>query len=309
MSWVSYDVALLDELSARFDLRKPNDQALRKIVENIQSESFREVVCDLATGVGKTYITAALIEYLAIQGKRNILIVTPGKTIQEKTINNFTPGHPKYIAGGDFTPTLITAENFRRGGVGDVLHDESALKLFVFNVQQLTRPTDANSGKKTHEINEYIGSTLYEHLQQADDLVVIADEHHVYNGQAKVFSASIRDLTPRALVGLTATPDAQDKDKVIYRYSLAEAIADHLVKVPVIAYRRDGQKDETTQLADACHLLRIKEAAYTTYARESAAEPVKPVLFVVCQTWTMPRVSLRSCARTSSLGTAKPFWR
>lgn len=99
MNWIDYDVPLLDELSARYDLRKPNDQALRKIVENIRSNDFREVVCDLATGVGKTYISAALIEYLAQQGKRNILIVTPGKTIQEKTINNFTPGHPKYIAG------------------------------------------------------------------------------------------------------------------------------------------------------------------------------------------------------------------
>lgn len=284
MTWITRDDALLDELSSRFDLRKPNDEALREIVEHIQQDEFREVVCDLATGVGKTYISAALIEYLARQGKRNILIVTPGRTIQEKTISNFTVGHAKYIPGGDYRPTLITAENFKRGGVGDALHDDATLKLFIFNVQQLTRPSEANAGKKTHELNEYIGSTLYEYLQEAEDLVVIADEHHVYNGQAKVFSAAIRDLKPRALVGLTATPNASDEDKVIYRYSLAAAIADHLVKVPVIAYRRDGQKDETTQLADACHLLRVKEASYKALIAEQSLPPINPVLFVVCQT-------------------------
>jgi type III restriction enzyme len=284
LSWIEKDAGLLDDISSRFDLRKPNEQALREIIDHVHGDVFKEVVCDMATGVGKTYISAAFIEYLASQGKRNILIVTPGKTIQEKTINNFTQGHPKYITGGYFRPVLITAENFKRGGIGDVLHDPNVLKLFIFNVQQLTRPSEANSGKKTHELNEFIGSTLYEYLQNADDLTVIADEHHVYNGKAKVFSSTIRELGPRAMVGLTATPDATDEDKVIYRYSLAAAIADQLVKVPVIAYRKDGQKDERTQLADACHLLRVKEAAYASYTESQDQDPVHPVLFVVCQT-------------------------
>ena len=71
---------------------------------------------------------------------------------------------------------------------------------------------------------------------------------------------------------------------MIYRYSLAEAIADGLVKVPVIVYRQDGHKDVETQLADACHLRRIKAAAYVTWAEGTGRVPVNPVLFVVCQT-------------------------
>ncbi|MET3718345.1 DEAD/DEAH box helicase family protein [Arthrobacter sp. UYEF21] len=283
MTWIEYDQGLIADVSSRMDLRQPNEEALATVIENIHTDEYREVVCDLATGVGKTYITAALIDYLAGQGVRNVLIVTPGKTIQDKTINNFTPGHPKFVPGGDYQPILITAENFNRGGIGDALHDSTTLKLFVFNVQQLIKPA-TNMSRKTRVNNEFIGSDLYSHLKSADDLVVIADEHHVYRGAAKAFSSAVRDLSPRALVGLTATPDKADESKVIYRYSLAAAIADHLVKVPVIAYRKDGQTDERTQLADACRLLEIKAAAYRQWTEHCHLEVVNPVLFVVCQT-------------------------
>ncbi len=283
MSWLEHDVGLIDEIASRMDLRAPNKAALGRIIENIHADDFHEVVCDLATGVGKTYLASALVDYLAAQGIRNILIVTPGKTIQDKTIANFSPGHPKYVPGAENRPLVVTADNFARGQVGDALHEADTLKLFVFNVQQLIRPT-TNTSRRVREMDEFIGGDLYSHLQAAGDLVVIADEHHVYRAQARAFSTAIRDLGPRALVGLTATPDPADEDKVIYRYSLAEAIADGLVKVPVIVYRQDGHKDIETQLADACHLRRIKAAAYSTWAEGTGHTPVNPVLFVVCQT-------------------------
>lgn len=281
MTWIESDHALVEEIASRLDLRAPNKAALSAIIEKIEVDNGVEVVCDLATGVGKTYLAAALVEYLAAQGVRNILIVTPGTTIQDKTVANFTPGSRKAVPGTESSPVLITAEHLR-GQVGDALHDPRQLKLFVFNVQQLIRPS-ANTARKSREVNEYIGGALYAHLQRADDLVVIADEHHVYRTQAKAFSAAIRDLNPRALVGLTATPSSSDESKVIYRYSLAEAIADGLVKIPVIVYRRDGHKDIRTQLADACRLREIKAAAYETWAIGSGNKQVNPVLFVVCQ--------------------------
>jgi len=241
MSWLEFDAGLVDGIASRMDLRAPNSAALLKVVEKIHFDEFTEAVCALATGVGKTYITAALIEYLAVQGVRDILIVTPGKTIQDKTIDNFTPGHRKFVPGAEYRPLLITAENFSRGQVGDALHEPDTLKLFVFNVQQLVRP-GANMSRRVREVDEFIGGDLYSHLQSARDLVVIADEHHIYRTQAKAFFAAIRDLRPRALVGLTATPDAADRNNVVYQYTLAEAIADGLVKVPVIVYRQDGHK-------------------------------------------------------------------
>ncbi|MEU1099524.1 DEAD/DEAH box helicase family protein [Streptomyces tibetensis] len=280
MTWITYDAELVEDIAAKLDLRTPNSAAIRAVAEAIADGDGREVVCSLATGVGKTYILAGLVDYLAAQGVRNILVVTPGTTIQEKTVFNFTPGHPKYVTGSEVEPLVITSENFSRGQVGDALHDNTVTKLFVFNVQQLIRPTDKTS-RKVRAQDEFIGTGLYQHLQQVDDLVVIADEHHVYNTKAKAFNNAITDLGARALVGLTATPAPGVEP--IFQYSLAEAIADGFVKIPVIVYRPDGRRDEETVLADACHLLRIKDAAWTAWAETQGKAPVHPVLFVVCK--------------------------
>jgi type III restriction enzyme len=283
MTWLAYDQGLINDIAARLDLRDPNKRALSAVIRRISADEFREVVCDLATGVGKTYIMAALVDYLAEQGVRNILVVTPGTTTQEKTIANFTPGSTKHVQGLDASPWLVTVETFRSGRVGEALRDPGVLKLFVFNVQQLIAPS-AGASRRMRTLDELIGTDLYSHLHATRDLVVIADEHHVYRAQARRFSAAVRDLQPRALVGLTATPDPADEDKVIFRYSLGEAIADKLVKIPVIVYRRDGHTDARTQLADACLLLRLKAAAYAGWASQDHQEAVSPVLFVVCQT-------------------------
>ncbi|WP_454149363.1 DEAD/DEAH box helicase family protein [Microbacterium lacticum] len=280
---ITYDEALLEEIAARFDLREPNRLALEKIVRAIEvaDGTFTELVADLATGVGKTFLMSSLIDYLAAQGARHVLVVTPGSVIQKKTLDNFDEASSKYVAGAEHVPVVITPENFRAGSVAAALRDPSALKVFVFNVQQLIRPTDKVS-RKVRDTDEYLGAALYEYLDEADDLFVIADEHHIYHEKAKAFSGAIRDLHPVALVGLTATPSPADLTKIVFQYTLGEAIADGHVKVPVIVYRKDGTKDERTQLADACQLLRAKRDAYAAYqAITSGAAEVRPVLFVV----------------------------
>lgn len=282
---ISVNRELLDDIASRFDLRLPNRTGVAATVKHLAQAGgeYVELVNDLATGVGKTFLMAALVEYLATQGIRNVLIVTPGSTIQKKTLANFDRASPKFVAGGDYVPLVITPENFRTSSMGAALHDKDQLKLFVFNVQQLIRPK-ATTSRRVYEVDENLGDALYDHLQGQDDLVVITDEHHVYHDKAASFSAAIRTLSPLALVGLTATPAKADEDKVIFQYTLAEAIADGLVKVPVLVYRQDGMKDERTRLADACHLLRRKDAAYKLYRSEfPEGAAVKPALFVVCQ--------------------------
>ncbi len=283
---ITYDEVLIEEIAARFDLREPNKNALSEIVRRIANgtSGYEEMIADLATGVGKTFLMSSLIEYLATQGVRHVLVVTPGSTIQRKTLANFDAASAKYVSGADIEPFIVTPDNFQAANVGAVLRDPRRLKVFVFNVQQLIRPTDKVSRKVRSE-DENLGDALYSHLEGADDLFVIADEHHVYREKAKAFSAAIRDLNPVALIGLTATPDKADYGKVVFQYTLGEAIADGHVKVPVIVYRKDGTKDERTQLADACQLLRHKEESYAVYRETNPDAPaVKPVLFVVCQT-------------------------
>ena len=280
---IYYDQSLLEEVAARLDLREPNKAAVRAVIRALSdSAGTIEVVCDLATAVGKTYIAAALIDYLASAGIRNVLIVTPGTTIQSKTVGNFTPGHPKYVSGLTAVPMVVTVEDYRRGAVGAALHDLDTLKLFVFNVQQIIRPT-VNMSRRVRSYDETLGEDLYSHLRQADDLVVIADEHHVYNPYARAFSAAVRDLGPMALVGLTATPHEKTPDEaIVFRYTLAEAIADGYVKVPVLVGRADGHTDARTQLADGCQMLRLKQAAVDEWAEQAGVKPVNSVMLVVC---------------------------
>jgi type III restriction enzyme len=284
---LSYDQPLINEIAARFDLRDPNRRALEAVVSSIakySDDEYPEVVADLATGVGKTFLMSSLVDYAASQGVRHVLVVTPGNVIQAKTLANFDEASGKYVPGADHPPFVITPENFRTGVVAAALRDESVLKVFVFNVHQLISPKQKNS-RKTRVVNENLGDALYAYLEKADDLLVIADEHHLYHENAKSFSAAIRDLRPFALVGLTATPAQSDSAKVVFQYTLGEAIADKHVKVPVIVYRRDGTKDERTQLHDACTLLRQKEAAYREFQSITPTAPkVKPVLFVVAST-------------------------
>ena len=283
MTWVDYEPGLADEIAARLDLRRPNALALHKVIQAIGEGDGTEAIADLATGVGKTYLAVGLIEYLASQGQRDFLIVVPGDTIHEKTIANFTPGSLKFVPGSDFSPVIITADNYRDASIGAALSDPAVVKVFIFKVQTLIRPSDKVS-RRVREANEWIEGPLYDYLQTADDLTVIADEHHVYHEKAKAFSDAIRSLAPRALIGLTATPSSSDVDKIVFSYSLAEAIADELVKIPVIVFRPDGIKSVDVQLADACHLRAIKDVAWTAWAETNGRVPVKPVLFVVCQT-------------------------
>lgn len=282
MTWVDYLPQRVEAIAARLDLRDPNRRALHKVAENLEPGDGREFICDLATGVGKTYLAAGVLEYLAEAGVRNVVMIVPLDAIYEKTIQNFTPGARKYIAGAEWEPVVVTAENFKQRV--EAINDPTKLKLFIFKVQTLLKPSE-DMRRKMHDENESMGEALYAHLQGLSDLVVLADEHHVYSGSAEKYGATMRELGARAIVGLTATPNRADvkAGKVVFRYSLAEAIADGLVKIPVIVYREDGTKDVRSQLADACHLRDVKESAWRAYSNAMGKQTVVPVLFVVCE--------------------------
>ena len=117
-----------------------------------------------------------------MQGHRNFAVVTPGRTILEKTEANFTASHPKSVLGGmEVEPVLITSENFAPAMRAE-MDDPDQVKLFIFTVQSLTKPT-TKQGKKTHKFQEGLGQAFYDHLDAQDDLIIFADEHHTYPRQ------------------------------------------------------------------------------------------------------------------------------
>ncbi|MGL5827221.1 MAG: DEAD/DEAH box helicase, partial [Nocardioides sp.] len=283
---IDYDPALVEQVSYNLDLREPNQLALDALAHALgDAEPGAELIADLATGVGKTYIAGGLLDYLYESGVRNVLIVTPGSTIQRKTIDNLTPGHPKYLRGMQSRPMVITLDTVERGEVGAALADADRFKVFVFTVQSLLRPNKEDR-RRVFQPHETLGTAVRTYLEQADDLVVIADEHHVYySGSAKKFEAAITELRPLATIGLTATPHEACRSMVVYRYPLSDAIADGWVKIPVLVTRQDGIHDARTQLADGLTLLDAKREAMRAYcAQVRGRKFAEPVMFLVAST-------------------------
>ncbi|SDJ99660.1 type III restriction enzyme [Nocardioides sp. YR527] len=286
---IPYDVGLVEQISHTLDLRAPNQAALDRLAEVLDvAVPGQEMVADLATGVGKTYIAGGALDYLYESGVRNVVIVTPGSTIQKKTIDNLTPGHRKYLRGLQCNPMIITLDTIERGQVAAALEDENRFKVFVFTVQSLLGAGKGGkeAQRRAHRPHETLGQAVYDYLTAADDLVVIADEHHIYySGSAKKFQSAIDDLKPAAMIGLTATPHpSTPAEKIVFRYRLSEAIADGYVKIPVLVSRKDGIKDARTQVADGLTLLDAKAEAMRAYCRQTRKTYVEPILFVVTQT-------------------------
>ncbi|MFS0144863.1 DEAD/DEAH box helicase family protein [Corynebacterium striatum] len=295
---LTYDPALVDELSASFGLRTANTHALDTLARRMDSgvDGAHALVMDMATGAGKTYVMAAFIEYLRRHGVRNVVVVTPGLVVQTKTVANFTRGSGKFIEGAALDPVVITPDNYKSMAAGRTeAEQQSASSVFVFNIQQLIAPKKMEGetkggGKQAtargiRKFSEYAG-VLYDDLASRDDLVVIADEHHLYSASAASFHAAIADLNPAMLVGLTASAD--EDDDVVFRYTLREAIGDKSVKTPVIVYRRDGygEREQYQQLKDAATLRAYKQKFYDEYAERHADDgtsPINPVMMVVCE--------------------------
>lgn len=286
-----YDPSLIADLASRFDLRDPNREALTKVVKELATqEEPEQLTLDLATGVGKTYILAALLEYAAAKGVKNLLVVLPGKTVRTKTIANFTPGAPGFIEGAEIPKVVITPDNF--ADHGQDLSDPNAVKLFLLNIHNLVgvdedgyvAPDSAKARElRTARPQEALGSSLLDYLTGADDLLMVLDESHSYSASAKTWAPALERLRPAARVGLTATP--VKGDEVIYRYTLRQAIDDRLVKSPVLAMRAGGYPDnaERGQLRDAKEILDRKAREYRDFEDlHPDAAPINPIMLVAC---------------------------
>lgn len=299
---ISFDSDMLESISAEFDLRAPNKEALRQLVFALDGDYDPSVmqVLNLATGVGKTYLMAAFVEYLRRQGVGNVVIVTPGKTVQAKTVQNFTPGSPRYITGSAVPPQVVTPQDYsawiaRQNGPAQLSFGrETPMLAFIFNIQQLIAPksdegdtlgsTQDAMRRKPRRFDENAG-VLFDYLKNLDDLVVIADESHLYGASAVAFNAALKELDPAAAIGLTASVDKKS-DHVIYEYPLYRAIQDKYVKAPVLAFRKTGYgtdaASEEQQLRDALQLRTIKQTYYEAYAASENLPRVNAVAFVVC---------------------------
>lgn len=290
---LALDEGLLAEVDSLLDLRTPNRDAVETLAYELwrhyhqdQRDDAFEGVIDSATGVGKTYIIAAAVEYFArARGARDFVVIAPSRVVLDKTIEQFTRGHRRSIIDRLSIPVeLITAENFNTPTTTARMNDPDMIKVYAFSVQSLIRP-ETNQGRRTHRFQEGLGAGLYRRLQETGPLMVFADEHHLYYGPR--FSQAVRDLRPWALVGLTATPHKKTPaEQLIYRYPLAAAIAQRYVKTPVIVGRKDDRHDMATKLLDGMVLLDHKRSVAADWATRNRLPAINPVMLVVARDTT-----------------------
>lgn len=287
---ITYRQDIVEEIAAAFDLRPHNARALDTVVETLAGgyEPAVQQVLHMATGAGKTYLMAAFVEYLRREGIYNVLVVTPGLVVQSKTVHNFQPGHAKYISGAEVPALVATPTSLDQLNTTQIVMGAQPSRVYVFNIQQLIGPKGSDETAKSgagvvrrglRRDNEVYGN-VFAQLKDLDDLVIIADESHLYGESAAAFNAALVELDPALSLGLTAS--ASKSDHVIFRYALYEAIEDGCVKTPVLAFRKTGYPDEETQLRDALALLAIKEQHYSAWAESNGLPAVKPILFVTC---------------------------
>nr|CAG8493130.1 5792_t:CDS:10 [Entrophospora candida] len=285
-TYVENNKLYFDNIYKKLELREPNQQAVQAFLnyyyqtKNQNSEKLAESILAVATGVGKTYIMAAILNYLAESEKiTNFLIVAPGKIIREKTINNFSLNKPNSLVDKLTIklPHIIDIKNFHTAKTTD----KNQVKLFIFTVQSLTQ-VRGKTARKTSNYDELLGTSLREHLSKLDDLVILADEHHLYYGEK--FSEAIRELKPKILIGLTGTPHKETPPKeIIFRYPLAYALRDELIKKPVIVGRKDSYDNEKTKLEDALLRLNNKQEQLNLYTKIYKLEPRKALMLIIAE--------------------------
>lgn len=119
---------------------------------------------------------------------------------------------------------------------------------FIFNIHQLVTPKtleDDTHGsgqevmkRKPGRSDEDVG-ILFNYLRELDDLVVIANESHLYEVLAEAFHGTLWELQPAAIVELTALMD-KTRGHVIYECPLYRAAQDQYVRASMLAFRKGG---------------------------------------------------------------------
>lgn len=290
---------ILDEILQSVHLKKDikKEEALTVVNEKYPTctdfeRDFISLTFALATGVGKTRLMGAFITYLYTQKNvKNFFVVAPSTTIYRKLMRDLgDPSSSKYVFRGlgcfDDNPYVVSEDAYKEM-TGSVL--ETDIKIFIFNIDKFNKE-DANMRK----INEFIGSSFYQHISELDDLVVLMDESHHYRADKGM--AAINGLKPVLGLELTATPlfkngSKQEKFKnVVYEYPLSKAIEDGYTRTPYAVTRSDidfynfGEEQiDKLMLADGVLCHEKAKQKLEEYANNKNKPKVKPFMLIVCK--------------------------
>lgn len=252
-----------------------------------------EVTVDLATGVGKTRLIGAMIAYLYLSDQsRNFLILSPRSQIVRKFIDELKPKHPKFVFVDPAlvgSPNIVTAES-----ADSFVPDQS--ELWDGPTIWVATPQAFAAGRSRLKVkSERAGTSVVEHLKALPDLVVFIDEsHHLGDDSEKeetVWRREVRALSPKLVIGTTATVAAGQQQNVLYRYTLDQALQEGLYtkQVQVTVQTRDSSLDDDEHdrlvLRYALERLSVKSKELQRHAAtQTNLRQINPIALVCCET-------------------------
>ena len=188
------------------------------------------VLLNIVTGGGKTAVIAALIAWLRIaRGVQKFVILCPNLIVRDRLEEDFENG--KVFADRDLIPpgaivgkddfALTTLGRDRPGGWANML----GASVILGNIHQF-------------HLNSAAGQANLAGLMNGADFALFNDEAH--NSPAPEWDAALDKMRPKTVlrVDTTAPPDRADgkspDSAMIYEYLIQDALAERLVKTPVV---------------------------------------------------------------------------
>lgn len=188
------------------------------------------LLLNIVTGGGKTAIIGAVMAWLRLAHDiRRFVIICPNLIVRDRLMSDFERG--KVFKDRDFLPPgmNVSPEDFHlttlgSSGGGGYMNLLSS-SVVLGNIHQFYASNKA-------------GQSNLAAMLEGEEFAVFNDEAH--NSVADEYEATLRrlELKTRLRLDLTATPDRADGQvpatRMITEYGIADALADSVIKTPVV---------------------------------------------------------------------------
>lgn len=255
--------------------------------------SVPNVCFKVPTGGGKTVLACAstlpILQAMSTMRHQAVVWLVPSDSILTQTLAALRDtSHPyRRQLDADFggrvqvysKEELLAGQNFSPGTVADQLsvmvlsydsfrsRNQEGLKAYQAN--GALAPFATAFGTPEQPIANADPTALFQVINQLNPLVIVDESHHATTTLSREM---LSNFNPSFVLDLTATPKKQAN--VISYVDAYELKAEHMVKIPVIAYNRQSQAEVIT---DAIDLRQSLETAAETQFR-SGGPYVRPIV-------------------------------
>lgn len=235
--YVEFLTSADDDQSPRNGTLWPHQwEAFLRVVYSYEIAGKSEIGADglllnIVTGGGKTAVIAALIAWLRVaHGVQKFVLLCPNLIVRDRLEDDFQGGKvfrdrdllPEWATSagkGDFD--LTTLGSGKEGGWSSLF----SASVILGNIHQFYQSNKS-------------GQSNLAGLMNGPDFAVFNDEAH--NSPAPEYEATLQRMREKVVLRIdtTATPDRADArtpdSDMIYEYGVTDALADSIIKTPVI---------------------------------------------------------------------------